>query len=84
MASLDMCSFNTALFEVLWMFYKVEFMQSVAAQSLVDDGSWYDLQPAVVRAELRALFPDRGVNGFPYWVVREEQRRFFKHSVSEN
>lgn len=58
-------------------------MQSAAAQSLVDDGSWYDSQPAVARAELRALFPDRGVNGFPYWVVREEQRRFFKRSVSE-
>lgn len=41
-------------------------------------------KPAVAWAELRALFPDRGVNGFPYWVVREERRRFFKHSVSEN
>lgn len=45
---------------------------------LVDDGSWCDLQPVVARAELCALFPDRGVNGFPYRVVREERRRFFQ------
>lgn len=32
----------------------------------------------MARAELRALFPDRGVNGFPYWAVREERRSFFQ------
>lgn len=33
MALVDTCSFNTAVFEALWMFYKVEVMQSVAVQS---------------------------------------------------
>lgn len=45
---------------------------------LQDDGSRCDSQPTVARAELRALFPDRGVNGFPYWAVREERRSFFQ------